>query len=366
MAGLYESVKLTTSTLDLPLVLDRLTEAVVKALHCRAASIRLLDRTGRLDTVATHGLSEDYQGKAPMDLGKALVDREVLAGHTVLVADVATDARVHNPVLVRAEGVTTMLCAPLLGKRGAIGVLRAYGGEGHTFTPEDGVFLRAVGAHGAVAIENAEAYDVLKTLDRDKSRFVRMVTHELRSPIQVTRNLMAVLGAGYTGPLNERQADLLDRARHRLAFLETLVDDLLDLAAGRTDVRDEQAGTGLVRLADVIQRVCGRFEAACRAKGLSLHVACPDDSLSVWSDETAIDRLADNLVGNAVKPPAPAASGWSWRATASGRESSCATRESGSRPENSRGCSRSSSGRRTRRPWKSTARGSASRSCATS
>ncbi|HEX7486115.1 MAG TPA: GAF domain-containing sensor histidine kinase [Vicinamibacterales bacterium] len=301
IAGLYESVRLSTSTLEVPLVLARLTEAVVKALHCRAASIRLLDRTGRLDTIATHGLSDAYEGKAPMDLGKALVDREVLSGKIVLVADVATDARVYHPEEVQAEGIKTMLCAPLLGKSGAIGVLRAYGGEDHEFTSDDGVFLGAVGAHGAVAIENAQAYDVLKTLDREKSRFVRIVTHELRSPLQVTQNLMAVLRGGYTGPLNERQVDLLERARHRVAFLETLVDDLLDLAAGRTDVREEKLDHGLVRLADALRRVSARFEAACRAKGLFLRVACPDESLSVWSDEAAIDRLADNLVGNAVK-----------------------------------------------------------------
>ncbi len=301
IAGLYESVRLSTSTLELPLVLDRLTEAVVKALRCKAASIRLLDRAGRLDTVATHGLSDAYKGKAPMDLGKALVDREVLSGRVVLVADAATDSRVYHPQEVQAEGIASMLCAPLLGKRGAIGVLRAYGGAGHRFTDDDGTFLAAVGAHGAVAIENAEAYDVLRTLDRETSRFVRIVTHELRSPLQVTQNLMAVLRGGYTGPLNERQVDLVDRARRRMAFLETLVDDLLDLAAGRTDVRGAKSAQGLVRLADIVGGVCARFEAACRAKGLSLEFSCPDESLSVWSDEAEIDRLADNLVGNAVK-----------------------------------------------------------------
>jgi signal transduction histidine kinase len=301
IAGLYQSVRLTTSTLDLPLVLERLTEAVVKALGCKAASIRLLGRTGRLDTVATYGLSDTYQGKAPMDVGKALVDREVLTGKVVLVSDVATDPRVYHPQAVRDEGIQSMLCAPLLAKRGAIGVLRAYGAAGHRFTADDGTFLAAIGAHGAVAIENADAYAVLKALDGEKSRFVRIVTHELRSPLQVTQNLLAVLRGGYTGTLNERQLDLVDRARHRAAFLEKLVDDLLDLAASRTDVRAEQPEQGLVRLGDVLARVCGRFEPACRAKGLSLRFSPGREPLFTWSDEASVDRVADNLVANAVK-----------------------------------------------------------------
>ncbi|HSK11143.1 MAG TPA: GAF domain-containing sensor histidine kinase [Vicinamibacterales bacterium] len=301
IAGLYESVRLTTSTLDLSLVLERLTEAVVKALRCKAASIRLLDRTGRVDMVAMHGLSDAYQGKASMDLAKALVDREVLTGKVVLVSDVATDPRVYHPQAVRDEGISSMLCAPLLGKRGAIGVLRAYGAEGHQFGTDDGAFLLAIGAHGAVAIENADAYRALQALDHEKSRFVRIVTHELRSPLQVTQNLMAVLRGGYTGALNERQADLVDRACHRVAFLETLVDDLLNLAAGRTDVRAERPGLGLVSLAGVVTKVCARFEPACRQRGLWLRVMPAGATLSVSSDAASIDRIADNLVGNAVK-----------------------------------------------------------------
>ena len=302
IAGLYESVRVATSTLDLPLVLERLTEAVVKALGCQAASIRLLDRAGRVEMVAMHGLSDAYQGKAPMDLGKALVDREVLTGKVVHVADVATDPRVYHPEAVRDEGIASMLCAPLAGRRGPIGVLRAYGAEGHAFTADDGRFLAAIGAHGAVAIENADAYHVLKALDREKSRFVRMVTHELRSPLQVARNLMAVLGGGYTGGLNERQADLLERARNRIGLLEELVNDLLELAAGRTEVGAPSPDRHLVAIADIVTRTCSRFEPACAAKGLSLRAAtAPDAPLHVWCDSASIDRIADNLVGNAVK-----------------------------------------------------------------
>ena len=72
-------------------------------------------------------------------------------------------------------------------------MLRAYGGEGHRFSDEDAAFLELVAAHGAVAIENAQAYRMLEELDREKSRFVRIATHELRSPISVTESLLTAL-----------------------------------------------------------------------------------------------------------------------------------------------------------------------------
>ena len=97
-----------------------------------------------------------------MDLGKALVDREVLTGKVVHVADVATDPRVYDPQAVRDGGRREHAVRAALGQarrdRRAARVRR----RGHRFTADDGRFLGAIAAHGAVAIENADAYDGLR------------------------------------------------------------------------------------------------------------------------------------------------------------------------------------------------------------
>ncbi len=301
LAALYESVEATTSTLDLKEVLSRLTEATATVLGCRAASIRLLDKTGtHLELVAAHGLSHAYMDQPPIPIGRALIDREALSGKTLLVLDAAHDPRIVYPDKVRAEGITTMLVAPLVGKAGAIGALRAYGGGGHRFARDDEPFLSAVAAHGAVAIEHARAYSLLTDLDRQRSEFVRIITHELRSPLQVTQSLLGVLSEGYLGEPSAKQAELIERARRRMQFLETLVDDLLDLAAGRAEVLGARS-KGPVPIFDVLHEVHERFEPAARAKGLSLTLECADRTLAVWGDAADLDRLVNNLVSNAVK-----------------------------------------------------------------
>jgi signal transduction histidine kinase len=302
IAGLYESIRATTSTLDLSAVLDRLAEATAKVLSCQGSTIRLLDRTGgqKLIAAASYGLSDAYLDKGPLDLGRSQIDREALAENKVLVIDALNDPRIVYPRQAREEGIGTMLVAPLLGKAGAVGVLCAYGVEGHRFTDDDTAFLAAVAAHGVVAIENAQAYELLASLDRDKSRFVRTVTHELRSPVQVAQSLLALLEQGYVGPMTIQQADLVTRARRRIEFLQTLVDDLLALAAGKTDVRP-RAERSAVSLPTVVWEVCGRFEAAAAAKGLRLCIECQADPLVVWGDAADLDRMLNNLVSNAVK-----------------------------------------------------------------
>ena len=179
-------------------------------------------------------------------------------------------------------------------------MLRAYGGTAHRFTEKDADFLSAIAAQGVVAIENAQAYKMLKDLDKNKSQFVRMVTHELRSPVQVTTSLLNVLSRGYVGDLNEKQIDLVERAQKRLQFLQTLISDLLDLAAGKAEVM-ATTERGLVPLNNLIQDMQTRFEAPAHDKGLSLRVEYPTEKLNVWGDQSELDRMISNLVSNAVK-----------------------------------------------------------------
>ena len=300
IAGLYESVRATTSTLELSAVLDRLSEATAHVLGCQGAAIRLLDPGGsQLVVAASHGLSEAFTSAA-LELSRSAIDREVLTGNKVLFIDALADPRIVYPDANRREGIRTILVVPLVGKAGAIGVLRAYGGEGHEFNRDDAAFLAAVAAHGAIAIENAQAYEKLATLDRDKSNFIRTVTHELRSPVQVVQNLLALLDQGYVGPLATEQADLVTRARRRIEFLQTLVDDLLDLAAGKADVQP-RVERRAVPLPALVRDVCGRFAAAALSKGLQLRVDAEDDDLVVCGDAREIDRIVNNLVGNAIR-----------------------------------------------------------------
>jgi signal transduction histidine kinase len=301
LAALYRNLQVTTSTLDLSEVLDRLAEATAMALHCKGAAIRLLDRSGsHLEIAGSFGLSEEYRDKAPIEVARARIDQETLSGKTVLVADAAHDDRLRYPDRVVAEDIRSILTAPLLGKTGPIGVLRAYGGAAHHFGQDDAAFLSAIAAQGAVAIENARAYQVLEELDQSKSQFVRIVTHELRSPVSVANSLLKLIDRGYVGDLNEKQVELIDRARQRIEFLQVLIDDLLDLAAGRADVM-AAADRGLVPLTDVLEEVRARFEAPAREKGLALQLHTSSESLKVWGDKDELDRMLSNLVSNAVK-----------------------------------------------------------------
>jgi signal transduction histidine kinase len=301
LAALYRNLQVTTSTLDLGEVLDRLAEATSVALRCKGASIRLLDRSGsRLEVAGSFGMSESYRNRPSIEVARAMLDQETLAGDPILVPDVAQDSRLQDQARFAAEGIRSILAAPLIGKTGPIGVLRAYGDPADHFEEGDLAFLTALASQGAVAIENARAYQVLEELDHSKTQFVRIVIHELRSPVTVATSLLKLLDQGYVGDLNEEQADLIDRARRRIEFLQTLIDDLLDLAAGRAELSG-RAERGFVSLSSVSEQVRARFEAPARQKGLVLRFKEPQDTLVVWGNKDELDRLLNNLLSNAIK-----------------------------------------------------------------
>ncbi len=310
LQALNEGARVVGSTLDLPQVLKRLVKSTAEAMGVHACSIRLLDKSGRyLEPVAMYGLSQTYLGKGPVEVGNNLLAREVLSGKIVNVPDAPNNPMLQYPEEAKQEGIQSMLSAPLIGKDGPLGILRAYALELNRFGPDDEAFLSAIAAQGSIALENALAYQAIEELDAIKSRFVRTVTHELRSPVSVIRSLLGNIVAGYAGDISDQQRDILDRAVRRIDFLQKLIDDLLDLAAGKAEVTNNEVLEPL-SLEQAIERVVKRFEVPAEEKKLSLEWRDKpiEECTQVLATTEGIDRILNNLVSNAVKYTQPGGS----------------------------------------------------------
>jgi signal transduction histidine kinase len=303
LQALNEGARTVSSTLELSEVLNRLVESTVDAMGVHACSIRLLDKSGsQLAPVAVCGLSQEYLNKGPVDPVTNPLAREVLSGRIVNIADVFESPMLQYPEEAKKEGIRSMLSAPLMGKEGPLGILRAYAVEPAHFSAEDEQFLATIAAQGSIAIENALAYQAIESLDSAKSKFIRIVTHELRSPVSVARSLLRTISAGYVGDVSSQQMDILNRACRRLEFLQRLIDDLLDLAAGKTDVISKEVLES-VDLLEAIRKVIDRFAIPAEEQGLNLELISNLDEkpLLIKATLDGIDRIFNNLLSNAIK-----------------------------------------------------------------
>ena len=287
--------------MELSYVLTRLAESAALALRADAAAVCLLDASGtRLSVAAVHGLPAELLDRAPQEIQSCTLDREALTGHAVVVADAQYDRRSACALGAKGPGEQfhAEVCIPLIHAGQPVGTLHVYATVPGRFCEDDAALLRPLADLGAAAVANAHALEALEALEASQAQFIRVATHELRAPVAVAQSLVRNVLKGYTGGMTDLQTEVFTRISRRLDLLESLVNDLLDLAAGKAPGRAEE---GPVVLNVSIGRVMLLLQPRAEDKGLDLTLRPCRDQLVVRGTEEGLDRIFVNLVGNAVK-----------------------------------------------------------------
>jgi len=281
---------------ELEQVLSCLAKGARQAVEADATAVCLLDEAGNhlavaavCDPAATSWPSE------PIKVDDSPLDQEALSGRPAIVTDSQSDPRAAN-----APGdFRSILCVGLAHDGTPVGTLHAYVKIPQRFTKDDAARLMSLADLGAVAVSATRAAATLEALDASKGQFIRVATHELRSPVAVAQSLVRGVLKGYAGEMTEKQTDVFGRISRRLDFLESLVNDLLDLAAGKAPELAEEEGPTLLNAA--VGRAVLLFQPRAEEKGVALvHQRC-SDQLVVWGTEGGLDRVFTNLISNAVK-----------------------------------------------------------------
>ena len=137
----------------------------------------------------------------------------------------------------------------------------------------------------------------LTELETQRTRFVRYLSHELKTPLAALREGVELLNDNVLGRLSDRQAQVVSIMRHNSIKLQEMIEELLDYqralhAASALDLHP-------VALDVLVREAAATHELALRAKGqrLVLDVA----PLTIEADRTKLRAILDNLVSNAVK-----------------------------------------------------------------
>ncbi len=139
----------------------------------------------------------------------------------------------------------------------------------------------------------------LKDLDRMKSEFVDMVSHELRSPLSSIRQKLSLLSDGFTGEINEEQKQIVNRVQHRIDGLIGMISNLLDLSrieAGRLVQQKER-----LVLPEIIDEAVELMASEAEKKGLKFEVTVDAELYPIHADRQNMETVFTNLVSNAVK-----------------------------------------------------------------
>lgn len=158
---LHEVSRDLLSDLNSPEVLDSMVGKIIHIMHVKGCCIYLVNETtGRLEMVASRGLSTEYLQKGPIEADKSMPD--VLRGKTVFVQDVATHKGIQYRDESIKEGIRSILSVPIFVRDYVIGELRLYSAEERKYDKEEIEFILALAEIGGIAITNTKFYQRLK------------------------------------------------------------------------------------------------------------------------------------------------------------------------------------------------------------
>lgn len=137
-------------------------------------------------------------------------------------------------------------------------------------------------------------------LEKMKSTFVAMVTHELRTPLSAILGYAEIFKEKIYGPLNKKQANMTGRIISNSRRLLNLINDLLDQAqmeAGKLKIRYET-----IKPSDLLENLHSVMDKITADKGLTF-TSDLDESMpeTLVGDSARLQQILINLVNNSVK-----------------------------------------------------------------
>ncbi len=250
------------------------------------AGVRNMRRVRRLETV---------EARLEHELGRAEHLQAVLASLSegVIVADAERRVMLLNPAArgllslpARGEDEPQLFTDELLPASER--VIRSYSAP---VRDEGGQVV------GTVTVLRDATRD--QELDRLKSEFLTVVSHELQTPLTAIKGALELVMDDETGQLSRVQRRFLETIERNSTRLVGLVGDLLDLSrleAGRVELEPQPLDTpSLVRGA--LAAVSNLFEA----RGTQVEVDVPESVPPILGDRRRVEQILTNLLANAAK-----------------------------------------------------------------
>lgn len=136
----------------------------------------------------------------------------------------------------------------------------------------------------------------LKELEDQQNRFLRHVSHELKTPLTAVREGAELLRDEVGGNLTVEQREIVRIVRENTLSLQKLIEDLLKYHQTRAM---EPATLGPVMLVDVVNRVVRDNKLAALARIIDFDIDLAP--LLITGDAERIRTVIDNMVSNAIK-----------------------------------------------------------------
>jgi signal transduction histidine kinase len=219
----------------------------------------------------------------------------------------ATAHSAENLHILRQLGIGSLLTVPLIARNKLLGAITFVSAQrGLSYSPDDVQLAEDLAGRGALALDNAQVYDLALVLQRSaeaanvaKTAFLGAMSHELRTPLNAIGGYIELLDMGLRGPVTERQHADFARMQTNQQHLALLITEILTFA---------RVGSGRVSYAlvdvkayEAIQHAIELVEPLFGQKGLTFDGTSGDSSIVARADPERVTQILVNLLSNAIK-----------------------------------------------------------------
>jgi signal transduction histidine kinase len=277
-----------------------------EAFNTMAASLREFRRTDEARLIRIRRATQEAFDSLPDAV--AVIDPEgkveVATESARTVFGLKPGIRVSDSPFEALAGLfRTALTEGRIATPGIRGELQVFvGGEERYFRPKAVPILNRERLADGVVLFLSDVTQ-LRQQDEIKKGVIRMVSHQLRTPLTSIRMAIHLLLEEKVGPLAEKQAELLVTAKEDSDRLHGILSDLLDISRIGSGKAMLEFRTAPPRT--VIRDAIEPFRRAAQDQGVELISELKDDLPDVWVDMTRIGHVFGNLISNALKYTPP-------------------------------------------------------------
>ncbi len=199
---------------------------------------------------------------------------------------------------LRKDGSRFMASVLITALRDASGRLRGFAKVTRDITEKRRMQDRLLKGERREAVKFHELADRMANLERTKSQFLDLASHELRNPVSLIRGYVSLFEEGDFGALNENGTRAISVLNDQTLQLDGLVGQMLQAArlqSGVVAVRRED-----VDLRDLVRGAVERVRALAGADH-KVALSIPSKPVSVLAAPELLSAILHNLLDNAVK-----------------------------------------------------------------
>lgn len=173
-------------------------------------------------------------------------------------------------------------------------------GTVHQLEMSKHIFERQAAEHVEALEELARTKAEVEEASKSRSRFLSIISHELRTPMNAIIGFSEILKKEMLGPLGstkyvEYADDIFSSAHHLLS----LINDLLDMS--KVDAGNWRLKKNPVDVGEFVRACCRLIAEQAAVRAMTLEVDTPEEQVIARFDERAVRQVLLNLLSNAIK-----------------------------------------------------------------